>query len=117
MFPVYLLVHRASLHKWCMALPMFYFIFHSKEACEADESGNGVFHVVRNDFSSLVDEEKLGRLVGHSRPGLPTSPVPSGPTSQTNLGFTKSSALVHHYILSPCLCDALFSEPAQNSIC
>lgn len=117
MFPIYLLVHRASLHKWCMALPMFYFIFHSKEACEADESGNDVFHVVRNDFSSLVDEEKLGRLVGHSRPGLPTSPVPSGPTSQTNLGFTKSSALVHHYILSPYLCDALFSEPAQNSIC
>ena len=119
MFPIYLLLCRASLHKWCVALPMFYFIFHSKEACEADESGNDVFHVVRSDFSRLVDEGKLGRLVGHSRPGLPTSPVPSGPTLQTNLGtsFTKSSALVHQYIMSPCLCDAPFSEPAQNSIC
>ena len=51
---------------------MFYFIFHSKEACEADESANDIFHVVRSDFSSLVDEGKLGSLVGHSRPGLPT---------------------------------------------
>lgn len=41
---------------------MFYFIFHSKEACEADESGNDVFHVVRSDFSRLVDEGKLDRL-------------------------------------------------------
>ena len=72
MFPIYLLEYRASLHKWCMALPMFYFIFHSKEACEADESANDIFHVVRSDFSSLVDEGKLGSLVGPSRPGLPT---------------------------------------------
>lgn len=57
MFLIQVLVYRASLHKWCVALSMFYFICLSVAACEAEESGGGISHVGERSLpSSHVDE-------------------------------------------------------------